>query len=238
MLALIALGCGGSEIERFDSGIASLAARVVELEARVAQLQAEGTEIDAQKVAKALRATGADLTGPPGPAGPRGAFGPTGPEGPEGPAGPKGPPGPEGARGDRGIPGPPGPQGIQGLQGPQGIQGQQGPQGPQGPIGPASLLARKSDLSRRESRITLGPGLVGSAVVECEREADILLTGSCRATPTWQALLLSSGAKAAHNMGQRALWHCDYRNQSSKNEVEVLAEAFCIPARTVAQPQN
>ncbi|TMQ14825.1 MAG: hypothetical protein E6J91_14540 [Deltaproteobacteria bacterium] len=131
---------------------------------RIAAIERRGAA-DTRAVAAELLARGsaAGLTGPAGPPGPTGPEGPPGPAGPGG-VGPTGPEGPRGAKGDPGPPGPEGPQGVQGLQGAQGLQGPQGTQGPKGPPGPAAAYGNKTDIQRKESRISVGAGQVATAV--------------------------------------------------------------------------
>lgn len=228
-VASMLLGCRGSAVEETqeDQRIPALEERLSLLEAELEQVRKHGTAVDALKVARELARTGGpELAGPPGPPGPVGVTGPAGPEGLVGPIGGKGPPGEMGARGDLGSPGPPGPQGIQGLQGPQGLQGTQGTQGPLGPPGPGSLLSNKENLLRREGRVSIGPGLVGQAVATCEQAKDIVVLGGCKATPIWRAALVSGSGFAANTPGTGG-WSCDYRNQSTESDIEVIAEVYC-----------
>jgi hypothetical protein len=190
--------------------------------------QREG--VDATKIAGELLAKGKDagLSGPPGPDGPRGQEGAPGPVGPIGPLGPPGPEGPQGAKGN---PGPPGPEGAQGIQGEQGIQGRQGIQGPQGvagPPGPAAAYSTKDDLMRRESRISVGPGLVASAVASCEKSIDLVVNGGCFADPMWMAQLVASRPLALGDTAIASGWRCDYRNSSPSSTIEVVAEVYCV----------
>jgi hypothetical protein len=188
--------------------------------------------VDTQKVASELLAKGS-AAGLTGPAGERGPDGPPGPPGPAGPAGvgPPGPIGERGAKGDSGPAGPEGPQGIQGLQGAQGIQGQQGAQGPKGPPGPPGAYSHKSDLARKENRISVGAGLVATAVASCERASDLLVTGGCYADPQWMATLVASRPVAMTDGGNPASWRCDYKNTSPGSTIEVVAEVYCVRAR-------
>lgn len=222
-------GCRGQEeASEEDERIPLLQQRLSSLEADLRAIQKEGTSVDAVKVARELaREGGPGLAGPPGPEGARGIAGPPGPEGPIGPLGGNGPLGPVGSKGEIGGKGPPGPQGIQGIQGPQGLQGTQGTQGPLGPAGPAALLSNKEDLLRREARISVGPGLVGSVVVKCEQASDLVMLGGCKASPVWRATLLTSSAFAANDPRSVGGWSCDYRNQSTEREIDIIAEVFC-----------
>lgn len=206
-----------------------LEARIAHLEVELARIEIEGTGLDATRVARELvREGGPELVGPPGPEGVRGIAGPPGPEGPIGPIGEQGPLGPSGPSGERGPPGPPGPQGIQGLQGPQGLQGTQGNQGPEGPQGPASALDTKPDMHRREARILVGPGLVGSAVAKCEQPIDLVIAGGCSATPVWRAALAASLPFSVADPRLAGGWQCDYRNQSTESDITVIAEVYCV----------
>ncbi len=200
VLAIAPLACGAGDTEQ---RLADEAKRVDELVPRVGALERRGV-VDTKAVADELLARGkeAGLAGPPGPPGPRGPDGPAGPPGPAG-VGPPGPEGPRGAKGDPGPPGPEGPQGIQGLQGAQGIQGPAGVAGPKGPPGPASTYAHKTDILRKESRISVGPGLVATAVASAS--APSTCSSPAAATPIrsgWRSssrpapLAMSDGAPA------------------------------------------
>lgn len=230
VLLAAAAACGERETaERADEQAArveALTARINELEkARQAQ-----QKIDANLVAGELLASGKAPEGPPGPAGPRGPDGPPGPAGPAG-VGPQGPEGARGPKGDPGPPGPDGPQGIQGLQGAQGIQGPAGVAGPKGPPGPASTYAQKNDLLRKEARISVGAGLVATAVASCERSIDLLVTGGCYADPQWLAQLVAARPLAMSDGATPASWRCDYRNTSPSSTIEVVAEVYCVRPR-------
>ena len=226
LVVLVACRAGDTE-QRLDQ-----TAQKVELhDKQIGALEAKGA-VDAKKVATELLARGkaAGLSGPPGE---RGPFGPPGPIGPMCPAG-VGPAGPEGPRGAKGDPGPIGPQGEQGVQGPQGIQGQQGipgPQGPKGVPGPAAAYANKPDITRKESRISVGAGLVATAVATCDRVADLLVTGGCYADPQWMAQLVAARPLAMTDAGTPASWRCDYRNTSPTTTIEVVAEVYCVRPR-------
>jgi hypothetical protein len=228
VIVLAALACRAGDLEeRIDQATA----RVDDHDLRIGTMERRG-EIDTTRVAQELLTRGHEhrLHGPPGPPGPQG---PPGPEGPMGPAG-VGPPGPEGPRGPKGDPGPPGsegPQGVQGLQGAQGVQGPQGPQGPKGPPGPPGAYSGKHDLTRREARISVGAGLVATAVASCERAADLLITGGCYADPQWMAQLVAARPVAMTDAAAPASWRCDYRNTSPSTTIEVVAEAYCVRPR-------
>jgi hypothetical protein len=198
---------------------------------RIGKLE-EQKKIDAKLVAQELLAKGksSGLEGPPGPAGVQGPLGPPGPPGPGG-VGPNGPEGPRGAKGDPGPPGPDGPQGIQGLQGPQGLQGQQGVPGPKGPPGPAAAYGHKQDILRKESRISVGAGLVATAVASCDRANDLLVTGGCYADPQWMAQLVAARPLMMTDNVSPSSWRCDYRNTSPSTTIEVVAEAYCVRPR-------
>lgn len=222
--AIALLACRASDTEqRLDKEIQ----RVDELSARLGEIEAN-REVDAKAAAGELVKRG--ISGPPGPPGPRGPEGPAGPPGPGG-LGPPGPEGPRGAKGDPGPPGPEGPQGIQGLQGAQGIQGTAGVPGPKGPPGPSSTYAGKTDPLRKEARISVGPGLVATAVASCERAADLLVTGGCYADPQWMAQLVAARPLAVTDGASPASWRCDYRNTSPSSTIEVVAEVYCVRPR-------
>jgi hypothetical protein len=206
--------------------VAELTAQLDDQARRLSAIEQRG-ELDVKKVAAELLAKGVA-----GPKGPQGLVGPPGPEGPQGPAGTApGPEGPRGSKGDPGPPGPDGPQGIQGVQGPQGLQGPQGPQGPKGPPGPAGAYGIKTDLTRKEARISLGPGLVATAVASCERAQDLLVTGGCYADPQWMAQLVAARPVATTDATTPAAWRCDYRNTSPATTIEVVAEVYCVRPR-------
>jgi Collagen triple helix repeat (20 copies) len=227
---LIALSaCRGSDTDTVQQ--LAERKRIDDAIARLGKLeQARG--VDTKRVADELLARGKEtgLSGPPGPPGPAGPEGPAGPAGPAG-VGPPGPEGPRGAKGDPGPPGPEGPQGVQGLQGAQGIQGPAGVAGPKGPPGPASTYSQKHDIVRKDSRISVGPGLVATAVASCERAVDLLVTGGCYADPQWMAQLVAARPIAMTDGAAPASWRCDYRNTSPSTTIEVVAEVYCVRPR-------
>jgi hypothetical protein len=213
------------------ASVSKLEARMSDVDRRLAAIEQRGP-IDVTAVSGELLAKGS-AAGLTGPAGPRGPDGPPGPPGPMGPAG-VGPPGASGERGPKGDPGPAGPegpQGIQGLQGAQGIQGQQGAQGPKGPPGPAGAYGTKTDLVRKEHRISVGAGLVATAVAPCDRASDLLVTGGCYADPQWMAQLVASRPVAMTDAGNPAAWRCDYKNTSPSSTIEVISESYCVRAK-------
>ncbi len=204
--------------------------RVDDHDLRIGTIERRG-EVDAKKVAAEVIAKG--LPGPSGPAGPVGPQGPRGPDGPMGPAG-VGPPGSEGPRGPKGDVGPQGPEGSQGIQGIQGLQGQQGQQGamgPKGPPGPSAAYGNKSDIVRKESRISVQAGLVATAVASCDRAQDLLVTGGCYADPQWMAQLVAARPLAMSDGASPSSWRCDYRNTSPSSTIEVVAEVYCVRPR-------
>ena len=109
-----------------------------------------------------------------------------------------------------------------------GPTGPQGPQGPEGPVGPAGALARKADLSRREARIEILPGLTGSAVARCDTADQLVIHGGCAASPMWRAQLLGTRAVDAADTTRAAGFRCDYRNTSSESALEAIAEVYCV----------
>jgi hypothetical protein len=214
-----------------DQRVDRAATRIDDHDQRIAAIERRGA-VDAHAVAVELLDKGkaAGLSGPPGPPGPPGPQGSAGPVGPGG-TGPTGPEGPRGAKGDPGPPGPEGPQGIQGLQGAQGLQGPQGAQGPKGPPGPAGAYGSKQDVLRKESRISVGAGLVATAVASCERASDLLVTGGCYADPPWMAQLVAARPLAMTDGATASSWRCDYRNTSPSTTIEVVAEIYCVRPR-------
>jgi hypothetical protein len=224
---LVLIGCRQND----GDNVKKLEARTQDLDHRIGTIEARGSA-DTSTIASILLAKGsaAGLGGPPGPPGPAGPAGPAGPPGPAG-VGPPGPAGERGPKGDPGPAGPEGPQGIQGLQGAQGIQGQQGTQGPKGPPGPPGAYGHKTDLSRKENRISVGAGLVATAVASCDRAQDLLVTGGCYADPQWMAQLVASRPVAMTDAANPASWRCDYKNTSPSSTIEVVAEAYCVAPR-------
>lgn len=217
--------CRADDTGRVDKAVS----RLDEHDKRLAQIERKGA-VDTQAVANELLAKG--VAGPPGPPG-VGSAGPAGPAGPMGPAG-VGPAGPEGARGpkgDPGVPGPEGPQGIQGLQGAQGLQGPQGAQGPKGPSGPPGAYGQKTDVTRKEARVSVAGGLVATAVATCDRAQDLLVTGGCYADPQWLAQLIATRPVGLTDASNPASWRCDYKNTSPSTTIEIVAEAYCVRPR-------
>jgi len=225
--ALTLCGCPANESERVDKATT----RLDDHDMRLAQIERKGP-VDTAAVAAALLAKGSasGLSGPPGPPGSVGSAGPAGPIGPGG-VGPAGPEGARGPKGDPGPPGPEGPQGIQGLQGAQGLQGQQGAQGPKGPSGPPGAYGQKSDLTRKEARVSVGGGLVATAVATCDRAQDLLVTGGCYADPQWLAQLIATRPVGITDSSNPASWRCDYKNSSPSTTIEIVAEAYCVRPR-------
>jgi hypothetical protein len=226
-LLILVFACRANDTERVDK----LNTRADDHDQRIATIERRG-ELDIHRVASELLAKGsaAGLSGPPGPPGPVGSAGPVGPPGPGG-IGPAGPEGARGPKGDPGPPGPEGPQGIQGLQGAQGLQGQQGAQGPKGPSGPPGAYGQKSDLTRKEQRVSVGAGLVATAVASCDRAQDLLVTGGCYADPQWMAQLVAARPVAITDATGAASWRCDYKNTSPANPIEIVAEVYCVRPR-------
>jgi collagen triple helix repeat protein len=222
---------GACRTAQLEEQIESTDKRVADQDQRVTAIEKRG-EVDAKRVANELLARGkaAGIEGPVGPPGSRGDPGPVGPPGPGG-IGPAGPEGPRGAKGDPGPPGPEGAQGRQGIQGAQGIQGQQGVIGPKGPPGPAAAYGKKDDITRKEARISVGAGLVATAVATCDRAVDLLVTGGCYADPQWMAQLVASRPLSMTDAAAPSSWRCDYRNTSPGTTIEVVAEAYCVRPR-------
>jgi len=221
--ALSICACRGTDDDK-------LAKRVDDHDHRLAEIEHKGA-VDTAAVAATLLAKG--VAGPPGPAGDRGSAGPVGSAGPMGPAGvgPAGPEGGRGAKGDPGPAGPEGPQGIQGLQGAQGLQGPQGAQGPKGPSGPPGAYGQKTDVTRKEARVSVAGGLVATAVATCDRAQDLLVTGGCYADPQWLAQLIATRPVGLTDASNPASWRCDYKNTSPSTTIEIVAEAYCVRPR-------
>jgi hypothetical protein len=225
--ALSVCACRANESERVDKAVT----RLDDHDVRLAQIERKGG-VDTSAVAAELLAKGSasGLTGPPGPQGGSGSAGPVGPMGPAG-VGPAGPEGARGPKGDPGPAGPEGPQGIQGLQGAQGLQGPQGAQGPKGPSGPPGAYGQKTDLTRKEARVSVAGGLVATAVATCDRAQDLLVTGGCYADPQWLAQLIATRPVGITDAANPASWRCDYKNTSPSTTIEIVAEAYCVRPR-------
>jgi hypothetical protein len=228
---LLLAACNRPEAPKPDPRVDELVERVDRTEAALTAVQQGGTEMDAKRVATEIIQSQGAIPGPPGPEGPRGVQGPAGPPGPMGPIGPPGPQGATGPIGNPGPTGPEGPQGVQGVAGPQGFQGSAGAQGPKGPPGPPGAYAGKSDVSRRETRVSVGPGLVASAVAMCERTEDLLVTGGCYVDPMWTAQLIATRPVGVMDPNAAASWRCDARNTSDATEIELVAEVYCVRPR-------
>jgi hypothetical protein len=97
--------------------------------------------------------------------------------------------------------------------------------------GPPGAYSQKTDLARRESRISIQAGLVATAVASCERASDLLVTGGCYADPQWMAQLVASRPIAITDNTAAASWRCDYRNTSPSSVIEVVAEVYCVRPR-------
>jgi hypothetical protein len=89
----------------------------------------------------------------------------------------------------------------------------------------------KSDLTRKEARVSVGAGLVATAVASCDRSVDLLVTGGCYADPQWMAQLVAARPVAMTDGGNAAAWRCDYRNTSPSSTIEIVAEAYCVRPR-------
>jgi hypothetical protein len=121
---------------------------------------------------------------------------------------------------------------VQGKEGPQGIQGTEGSQGPRGPSGPPGAYAQKNDLTRREARVTVGPGLVASAVAQCEKVEQLVVTGGCYADPMWSAQLIAARPVGMMDAQSAGAWRCDARNTSESASIDLVAEVYCVESRT------
>jgi hypothetical protein len=202
---VVAAACRNGEPPK-DPRVDQLTKKLAETEQRLAAIEARG-EVDAVRVANELLLRGKDagLGGPPGELGPKG---PPGDPGPVGGPGPLGPPGPEGP------------------QGPKGVQGARGPEGP------GAAYADKTDVMRRESRISVAAGLVASAVASCDKSIDIVIGGGCFADPQWMAQLVASRPLGVADAALASGWRCDYRNSSPSSTIEVVAEVYCVRAKS------
>ena len=222
--------CSACRVGDADEQLEKATKRVDELALRIGTIERRG-DVDAKKIANDVIATG--KVGPEGKEGPAGPAGPAGPIGPAGPfgVGPPGPEGPRGAKGDPGGAGPEGPQGIQGLQGQQGLQGPQGAQGPKGPAGPSAAYGNKTDIVRKENRVSVQAGLVATAVASCDRAVDLVVTGGCYADPQWMAQLVAARPISMNDAATPSSWRCDYRNTSPSSTIEIVAEVYCVRPR-------
>jgi len=196
-----------------------------ELTRRIKKLETEERPESITVVSRPMSPGAIDPRETPGPAGLKGDPGPQGPQGPEGPQGPAGKggkPGIEGAMGPRG------PQGPQGLQGPQGVAGPQGPRGPQGLQGLAGGYSNKKQVYEAAATFRLQAGLTGAVVAACRGEKDLLVSGYCRATPSFLAVLQQAGALDVNNPKKAAVWRCQAQNRSSKASLDLVATVYCI----------
>jgi hypothetical protein len=239
LLVPLASGCPGRELEKREPLPASevrvdkksLEETLRALETRVKALEVKGrlTPDEIQGLARALsQIPGLDLKpekGPPGPAGPEGPAGQKGEPGPQGSMGPRGELGPQGLRGEIG---PLGTQGPQGMQGPQGIQGPQGGLGPVGPQGPPGGYSRKAQVYRATAQLVIGPALSGAVVAACRDAKDLLISGSCGASPSWLAGLSQGGAMDVESEKSPASWSCEYKNHSSSSTVTIRSGVYCL----------
>ena len=100
-----------------------------------------------------------------------------------------------------------------------------------GPPGPSAAYSVKSDIARKESRISVAANLVATAVASCERASDLLVTGGCYADPQWMAQLIAARPIAMSDAAAPSSWRCDYRNTSPTSTIEVVAEVYCVRPR-------
>ena len=239
-------------------GKKTVAQTLGQLERRVALLEQTATRAPAPAAAPAARAPDASLpdrSGPdrrigvpsPGRTGPASAPGnepvhravvspakcacPAGPRGAVGPPGPPGLAGKDGEEGKVGPPGTAGPQGPRGLQGPPGVQGIPGPAGGRGPEGPPGAYGSKRQVYGASARLVLGPGLTGAAVAACRGQRDLLVSGSCMASPSWLGALGQTGATDTAAQNRAASWRCEYRNLSTQRSIQISTRVFCIERR-------
>lgn len=98
-------------------------------------------------------------------------------------------------------------------------------------MGPGAAYGDKSDIARKESRISVQAGLTATAVVACDRAQDLLITGGCYADPQWMAQLVAARPIAMGDAASPASWRCDYRNTSPSSTIEVVAEVYCVRPR-------
>ena len=79
--------------------------------------------------------------------------------------------------------------------------------------------------------MSVGPGQVASVVAACERARDLVITGGCYADPMWIAELVSARPVGLTDPNAAASWRCDYRNTSTGQAIEVVAEVYCVAPR-------
>ncbi len=91
---------------------------------------------------------------------------------------------------------------------------------------------------RRSSRVSVGAGLVASAVVSCDRSSDLVLTGGCQADPMWLGQLINATPFGIQSPRQPGGWRCDYRNASTKQALEITAEVYCLSAPRAAPERH
>ena len=189
------------------SASTSSVARVDDHDLRIAKIERRGA-VDTEKVAATLLAKGAAF----GSAGPRRAR-----EDPAGPAGPVGPGG-VGPRGSRRCARCEGRSGarrarkvrraFKGCKARRACKVRKARKVRKVRRDRAGAYGQKSDLARKEARVSVGGGLVATAVASCDRAQDLLVTGGCYADPQWLAQLVATRPVAmtdSSNAGELAL---------------------------------
>jgi uncharacterized protein CbrC (UPF0167 family) len=91
---------------------------------------------------------------------------------------------------------------------------------------------------RREARVSVGPGQVASVVATCERARELVITGGCYADPMWVAELVAARPVGITDGDAASSWRCDYRNTSTRQTIEVVAEVYCVNAARVTRSRR
>ena len=135
----------------------------------------------------------------------------------QGPAGLQGPAGPQGPKGDTGVQGPQGKPGLDGRDGANGADGLDG------------VPQSKTDLYVRTVTKNVFPGTTSDVVASCDTPTDILISGSCEQTNTWEAVLFFSHPENVTDTTTPASWRCRVQNGSTVGATSpVTAYAVCI----------
>jgi hypothetical protein len=76
--------------------------------------------------------------------------------------------------------------------------------------------------------VTVGAGLVASAVAQCEKVEELLVTGGCYTDPMWTAHLIAARPVGMTDTTTAPAWRCDARNTSDTSSIELVAEVYCV----------
>lgn len=130
-----------------------------------------------------------------------------------------------------GIPGPQGPVGPQGPQGPAGPQGgtgaigPQGPQGIPGPAGTGGAGITRAGMYKRDVTVSVPAGTVGEAVIACDDENDVMLSGGY---DTGSAVRMNVYRTEGLPFFARQTWVIDALNEDRDSAHDLTAFIICI----------